>query len=562
MRKIRPVFSPLFSLLLVVTLCAAASSTGDWFLRPVNASSQQGTAGQISQFGVTWTFDRAYETGQFANGDYWVVGPVTIVAISPPSTESGGRTINGAMINPSPAAGAMQGYDSSMYGQYGPYFDAALNAARPNNQDLSAANPLTLLPGTSLVSTISLAEAGARPQLQSAAVLTVLAAPAPAGSFRPPYSGSDKSIHYNTGQLNGALLKSLPAVASTPSLADVERYFERPWIDHVPGWLADYHHPSENLPNYGREIAAQVGAGALMLNLDLPDKHTLLIRYVQLGIDLYGIVQNGGEENWVPNGGHASGRKWPILFAGLVLGDENMQQIGPGDGSGSVYFGEDAQTFYISQADVDRTHDPDLRGCHLEEYGPGDLGMAEWGIRHATDPESDNKAWCAVYRQCCTANAWSGFVLAARLMDAKELWAHDALFDYQDRYMATEPHGEWTRCWDGFSEEMWDTYRAQAGQPGLRLWGTPGDRAIRLGWEVNNLTLPVTTTWTIRYEGTPGNEASPITAIHQAARSYTLTGLSNHEWYTITLSTEPILLSETIRIMPSDRLLYLPLARR
>ena len=35
------------------------------------------TATQVSQFGVTWTFDKSYEVGQFVTGDYWIIGPAT-----------------------------------------------------------------------------------------------------------------------------------------------------------------------------------------------------------------------------------------------------------------------------------------------------------------------------------------------------------------------------------------------------------------------------------------------------------------------------------------------------
>ena len=59
------------------------------------------------------------------------------------------------MINPSPRSGQIQGYDSAMYGDFGPYFDAALNVARPNQQDLSALNPLLVPANSSLVSSIS-----------------------------------------------------------------------------------------------------------------------------------------------------------------------------------------------------------------------------------------------------------------------------------------------------------------------------------------------------------------------------------------------------------------------
>src|SRR5690606_28313620 len=40
------------------------------------------------------------------------------------------------------------------------------------------------------------------------------------------------------------------------------------------------------------------------------------------------------------------------------------------------------------------------------------------------------------------------------------LWAHDALFDYQDRYMALMAGRGDFRSWSSFSESMWDRYRS------------------------------------------------------------------------------------------------------
>jgi len=160
------------------------------------APSDPGYARRLSQFGITWTFSRDVPYGRFANGDYWVLGPVRIIEIDPASTETGGRTINGSMINPSPRNGAFQGYDSAMYAGYGPIFDADLNAARPNQQDLSVGNPLTVAPNASLVSSISVAAAGERPQLQTAAILTVLDTAPGDGAFRPAYCGADKTVRY------------------------------------------------------------------------------------------------------------------------------------------------------------------------------------------------------------------------------------------------------------------------------------------------------------------------------------------------------------------------------
>ncbi len=451
----------------------------------------------ITQFGITWQFDKEYTYGRFANGDYWVVGPVTIISIYPQSRNTSGRKINGSMLNPSPSLGSDQGYDSACeFLNYVP----GLNVA----SGVSNSNPLILPNGSSLISTQSISAAGYRPQVYAAAILTVLASAPSSGSFRPPYCGTDKTIKYNISQLTSAkytLLGRLTPVAGTPSLATVEAYFERPWIDHLSVWTCRYIHPLANMPDYGREMATEIGIGALMLQLDFTDseKELLLIRYLQLGIDFYGIVQNGG--GWEANGGHASGRKWPIIFAGIMLDDADMQNVGQKSGdyaySGSyspgnlpadyIFFGEDDQTFYVTADDVTRTNsglwDPDLRGGAPEAYSsPGDIGLADWGIRHVIEPYRDNKAWNAVYRSV-TAVCWGGFVLAARIMEAgssaKTLWNHDALFDYQDRYMAVTAAGSLNPDWrtsvsgmssiwathtdirqtDNFVINMWDTYR-------------------------------------------------------------------------------------------------------
>ena len=65
---------------------------------------------QLSQFGITWKFDRDYIVGQFANGDYWVLGPVTIVDITKPSNMP---ERDGSMINPVPSL--QHGYDGRVY---------------------------------------------------------------------------------------------------------------------------------------------------------------------------------------------------------------------------------------------------------------------------------------------------------------------------------------------------------------------------------------------------------------------------------------------------------------
>lgn len=121
-------------------------------------------ATQVSQFGITWTFDKDYQVGQFANGDYWVVGPVTITRISP----GWDGTKNGSMVNPTSNDG--QAYDNRLPVSF-------------NSSKLIQA-PVILQPNSSLISSISFKDCddpGAycpggvlRPVLRTAAVLTIL----------------------------------------------------------------------------------------------------------------------------------------------------------------------------------------------------------------------------------------------------------------------------------------------------------------------------------------------------------------------------------------------------
>jgi parallel beta-helix repeat protein len=99
-------------------------------------------------------------------------------------------------------------------------------------------------------------------------------------------------------------------------------------------------------------------------------------------------------------------------------------------------------------------------------------------------------------------------------------------------------------------------------QPTLHLVGTPDNQTIHLNWTVN-ITLPVPVTWMISYTGPNGVEP-PITGLANATRAYTLSGLTNYAWYTVTLTaigTDPEL-SDTVRLMPTDKFIYLPVVKR
>jgi hypothetical protein len=150
------------------------------------------------------------------------------------------------------------------------------------------------------------------------------------------------------------MFKKLPPVTATPQLSVVAGHFERPWIDFKASVGGRFHHPGENMPDYGAGMALSIGEAALMLNLNFTDqqKETLLVRLVQYGIDIWGVCKSGFG-GWNMDGGHGPGRKLPILLAGVVLGDQEMADIGKHNITDPV-FGEDQVTYYLYRSEVAR----------------------------------------------------------------------------------------------------------------------------------------------------------------------------------------------------------------
>lgn len=407
-------------------------------------------ATSVSQFGITWEFSTDRPTGRFANGDWWVVGPVTITRITPADPTPGDSTdIHGTMINPTPAKQSpwrgIHGWDSRIRDNT---YVRTLNIARNL--------PYTVPAGSSVMSCRSVAAqvSGNNLQMDTIAILTVLASAPPEGSFRPPYIGTEKSVRWNKSQLDYSKLRKLAPVPSTPSFGTVEAWFEKAHIALTPMWVGTYLHTvTGDNPGYGREISHKCGAGALLLNLNYSNaqKETLLVRMVQRGIDIYGIRAQGS--GWWADGGHHHGRKFPMVLAGVVLGDASILSLVNGP------FAEDGQHFYVTQADVDRARKPGRA-----PYTTDMIGMPEWGGKHVGEPEGDGSAWDTPYRVLVGVSNM-GPVLAARLMGIEAQWKHPATFDYMDRFYSVEAGNVSTsvNSIQPFVSEMWKAYRSKTG---------------------------------------------------------------------------------------------------
>ena len=463
-------------------------------------------APSVSQYGITWTFEQPARVGRFVNGDWYVVGPATVKMIDPKplygkeipkfqldhmdkERPEAARVRNGFMINP--PAEMKVAYDSGVRN----FFDPALV------QKL----PARLKPGDSLVSTISMpkglklraplwqnVERGVDDSspVRTAAVLTCVAQPQPADAFRPGFCDRQQRI-YLSRNLERELLPKVAAVKGMPSLERFVRFTRRPWVG--TGFFG-FEAPVENMPQYGRDYGRVAGISALLLCTDLKpaQKEPLLVNYVQVGIDLGSMIR-GGHPGFDAHGGHGSGRKLPIVFAGLMLDDPVLANINKSFPKAS--FGEDEQTAYADcwtgakvvftgHSAIDAaTGAARSRGSN---WGPYEhIPPAKWGPGQNTSES---------YRRCCTSVAWVAQALALRLMHAEKAWNHDAFFDYVDRWMFENDAGfvktlkqatgkdysaEWARqgqTWEPYVNELWFKYRPTLAAP-RDGWKQPHDES-------------------------------------------------------------------------------------
>lgn len=408
--------------------------------------TEAGMVKQIQQYGITWVFEEEVLAGKFVSGDWWVVGPVTIAEIQPEPT----GTRHGTMLNP---RARVQGYDAR-----GPNYDAS-------TQLLSF--PAVVSPTTSVVSSVSKegSENAADFQdvglLQTQAVLTVLEVEPEDGAFRPAYAGTYKTL-FNASDMAWDSLPRLRQVETRPSGSEIAGWVAMPHIDQLPVWQVQYMCAEDNWGRcYGREVADRVSEAALYVLLDTPHREAIAYGLVQRGIDNYGVLKAGGgfPLTWDSPGGHFSGRKFPIVFAAVLLNDPDLLGFDT-EFSDEKYFQEDMQTYFGVSGNA-------LWGspCSSGFLPPSCSGD---GAKDCRDSAGQTDG-CPDYRTCCTSPTWVGQALSARIIGAESVWNHDAFFEYIDRWVeeATAggdfPVSPWGGLFYGnsdFRREMWEAYRS------------------------------------------------------------------------------------------------------
>jgi hypothetical protein len=394
-------------------------------------------ASSASHYGITWNFGSERPVGRFANGDWWVQGPVTITGITPEYDSTAKR--NGWMINPSTTSA--HGFDGEALD-----FKASLVPTLPH----------VACAGESIVKAISIPDGcNGKTCLQRAAVLTVVGEIPPdngATSFRPPYYGKDKPL-FSTEEMD-ANLSILPRLSSTtavdeylPSLATARDNVNKVQLGHIPNWTGDEIHPIENFGGltdpYGPDLSnINVESFLRMLIVNPGDseaeRREVAIALTQYGIDIY--AQRSAGVEWVATGGGDLGFKLPAAFAGLMLDDQAIRDTVANAPRNA--FAESGQVLpaNTTQPGVPLWGQP--TGPEAEYW----TDLTDEATRTIVDPYAiiDGGAipgqW---YQGCCTAQAMKGSALIVRLIPGlSEIWNDDANLEYADRWV---DHGTWTQ---------------------------------------------------------------------------------------------------------------------
>lgn len=437
---------------------------------------------------ITYNFDGDYTAGQYANGDWWVVGPVTLTGITPDST----TVDHGENINP----GVQQKNYRACIGT-------------PVHQ---LEFPVEVEPDSSIVKTTSRfggpdgdgcwkGTGGHRGNLQTAAVLTVVDAPPPkngAIAFRPAYFGNDKA-QYLTTDLRTDLLPNLePPAGSFTSLANVANKFARVQLGHSRGteesrWIA----PVDNRRDYGGDYARDTHYAPIRLMMDDPltDKSQALINYIQFGIDSSTIAvaeSNVCQPRGNPScAGHGPGRYLPLVFAATLL--HSADDIRTIAADKSDQFQENWMPYYANAPAQVAIYGE--TNCSVEVYLAKLESASNPGSRTCKDPWGyiDGGGPFGSYLQCCIVSSWKSAVTAVHLMPVlQDNWPDSQrLIDFIDRWV---DFGWWTQPdpESGQSPER----EATVNSHGQSADG--GDRRVEMVdglWDMYDLSDKVTIDW-------------------------------------------------------------------
>lgn len=439
--------------------------------------------GQVTQHGVTFTFASARPVGQYANGDFWVQGPVTITSITPTSTLHNGlngdgtsytgRVVHGAMVNPgnrslatggllaNNASNTVQGWDS-----IGSSKPRVTYSALANVDPGATGSALNVTSGSvvKFVSALSGLPNGAenRPAGLDMAVLTVVSAIPAADAIRPGVSRSGgKGSPCRASQFNIGVLQNLAPTASAPTYAQaldwIDRYIEVSQPDSINNPVAK---AINNHPEYGRDIGNNLHRALLALHLNTitaEQKRTMLSHLAAIADDIVSRAEEGAIT--LAAGGGNAFKKAVIAVCAAALGPyAPASWLSFLSYANRTAWAEDSQIFRISGFDVALprfTGDGRPRSAYTQQM----VGSSDWGENPVLQPENSGSNWNAVYRDIVGYSLYPGTLAVELTIGAKALWDDPEFWLYMDSIYLRRTEGGAGNTMLAFGLEMTNAYR-------------------------------------------------------------------------------------------------------
>lgn len=485
--------------------------------------------GAITSETATFTFAEPVTYGQYANGNWWVLGPVTITSITPASTLHNGlngngtpytnRTVHGTMVNPgnrSFATGGLlannttntvQGWDS--IGSSKP----RVAYSAPANVDPGATgSPLVVTTGSvvKFVSKLSGLPNGAenRPAGLDVVVLTVVDSIPAADAIRPGVSRTSKVSPCRRSQFDLSVFQNLAPTANAPTYAQaldwVDRYIETSQPDSINNPVAK---GINNHREYGREIGNDLHRALLCLHLSsftAEQKLALLSHFAAIADDLVSRAEEGGITT-----GAGGGNQWKkpvIAVCAAALGaNAPASWLTWLSFANRNVWAEDSQIFTVSGFDIALprfTGDGRPRSPYTQQM----LGSADWGEQPLTAPDRSGSNWNAVYRWTVGYSLIGGALAVELTTGAKALWDHPEFWRYMDTVFLRRNEAYLSDAPPVFVLEMLNAYRPAKTAPPAILDAGIRDTAIwvRFDQALNETAaLPSTGSFTVNVNGSP-----------------------------------------------------------
>lgn len=483
---------------------------------------------QIAQHGIIFNLAAPRPTGQYANGDWWVLGPASITSISPASTLHNGidgngnaytnRVVHGTMLNPGNRMFASGDLTSNNTGNTLQSFDTLANGVSnmvynsAHNVDPGATGqPLTVASGSvvKFVSRLTGLALNNRPAGLDMVVLTVVDAIPAADAIRPGVSrAGSKASPCRLSDFNLDVFQNLASTASAPTFEQaldwVDRYIEAAYPDSINNTGAK---GFNNHPEYGRDIGNNLHRALLCLHLSSftsEQKRTLLSHLAAIADDLVARAEEGavtlgagGGNSWklptVAVCAAALGAKTP---ASWLIYLSNAQRM---------VWAENRQIFRVTGADIALprwTADGRPRTPYTQQM----LGSSEWAEAGAFQPERAGSNWNASYRDIVAYSLLPGALAVELTAGAKALWDFPEFWLYMDTVYLRRTEGSAGNSLLAFPLEMVNSYRPikstvpeilDAGIKNNAIW-------VRFDQALNETTaLPPISDFLVSVNGTP-----------------------------------------------------------